>query len=181
MINWFSLFLCVKKWSTLQTKKAFVQFTSWIFIVKKIQSKCSGSQPGCRGIIEHPGKALGLQAWASGGGEGKVGSCRPKLVCFYTFLRRIVSVFVVFKVKIRFLPPPLENFWPRLEKSLRTPMVTGFNFYELNFFYKIAILSLNFYKLLSTLLMHLKIRMNNSTNKRTHFSLQLQKICENLN
>ncbi len=41
-----------------------------------------------------------------------------KIVSFKTFLWKIVS----FLAKSRFLPLPLENFCPPLEKSLRTPM-----------------------------------------------------------
>jgi len=59
-----------------------------------------------------------------GGQEGALAPPpgRAKLVCFLDFFGKNSIFFVVFKAKSRFLPPPLENFWPPLEKSLRTPM-----------------------------------------------------------
>ncbi len=58
---------------------------------------------------------------------------RPKIVCFQTFLGKLASLWLFFRQKVGSCPP-LENFCPTLEKSLRTPMETNNNhFFSFSF------------------------------------------------
>jgi hypothetical protein len=62
-------------------------------------------------------------AWASAGeGKGALAPSpgRPKIVCFCTFLGKIVSFLLFFRQKVGSCPP-LENFCPSLEKVCGRP------------------------------------------------------------
>ncbi len=67
------------------------------------------------------------QGKARGGGFCPPGRPRPaKNIMFLDYFWKNGIFFVAFQATSRFLPPPpLENFCPPLEKSLRTPMVVN--------------------------------------------------------